>query len=95
MTGAKPHSTETHLIVSGTVQGVFFRAKTKDHADRLNLKGYVKNLPDGRVEICIEGDDVSPLLNSLKKFPLPISIEHIEIKKRPLYESYNGFTIIY
>lgn len=95
MTGAKRHLIETHLIVSGTVQGVFFRAKTKDLADRLNLKGYVKNLPDGRVEICIEGEDVSSLIDSLKNVPPPIFIEHIEINTSPLQENFIGFTIKY
>lgn len=38
-------------IVSGRVQGVFYRATTRQHARQLNVTGYAKNLPDGRVEI--------------------------------------------
>ena len=42
--------------VQGRVQGVFFRASTRDEAVRLNLNGWVRNLPDGRVEVVAEGD---------------------------------------
>ncbi len=46
-----------HVIISGRVQGVFFRARTKTMADSLNLKGWVRNMPDGRVEAVFEGDE--------------------------------------
>lgn len=45
-----------HIHVSGRVQGVFFRANTRDVARHLGLTGWVKNCPDGRVEIIAEGD---------------------------------------
>jgi acylphosphatase len=44
------------IIVSGEVQGVFFRRDAKDMADRLALFGIVKNLPNGDVEIIAEGE---------------------------------------
>lgn len=43
-------------IVSGRVQGVFFRASTKQQAQALGLTGYAKNLADGRVEVLTCGD---------------------------------------
>lgn len=46
-----------HFIVEGRVQGVFFRAYTKDKADELGLCGWVRNLFDGRVEGYIEGPE--------------------------------------
>ena len=49
--------TRIHFIVEGRVQGVYFRAYTKDTADRLGLSGWVRNLADGRVEGCIEGEE--------------------------------------
>lgn len=44
-----------HITVTGKVQGVFFRAETKERADNLGVKGWVKNSPDGSVEIHAEG----------------------------------------
>ncbi len=44
------------LLISGRVQGVCFRVYTRDEARRLGLKGWVRNLPDGRVEVLAQGD---------------------------------------
>ncbi len=44
-----------HLIIRGHVQGVFFRARTRDMAEGLGLKGWVRNLSDGNVEAVFEG----------------------------------------
>lgn len=48
-------SARLRLIVSGRVQGVFFRAAARERARTLNLRGYAKNLSDGTVEIVVEG----------------------------------------
>ena len=45
-----------HAIVEGKVQGVFFRAYTRDEAEMLGLSGWVRNRPDGSVEALISGD---------------------------------------
>jgi acylphosphatase len=44
-----------HVFVAGQVQGVFFRDSTRERAEQLGLAGWVKNLPDGRVEAVFEG----------------------------------------
>lgn len=48
-----------HLIIRGRVQGVFFRATAKKKADELGVTGWVKNTPDGAVEMHAEGDEQS------------------------------------
>jgi acylphosphatase len=45
-----------HLIVHGRVQGVYFRASARDRARQLGLSGWVRNCPDGSVEILAEGN---------------------------------------
>ena len=46
-----------HVYVSGKVQGVFYRASTKNKANKLGLNGWVKNRKDGRVEAFFEGEE--------------------------------------
>lgn len=53
-----------HFLVSGRVQGVFFRQRAKEQADLFGLKGWVQNLPDGRVEGMAQGP--APALESLR-----------------------------
>ena len=45
------------IVVTGHVQGVFFRAWTREQAEALGVSGWVRNRPDGSVEAVIEGDD--------------------------------------
>ena len=45
------------FLVSGRVQGVFFRAATREQAQRLGLRGHARNLDDGSVEVVVAGDD--------------------------------------
>lgn len=48
-----------HVHISGQVQGVFFRQETLRRAESLGLGGWVRNLPDGRVEAVFEGDNAA------------------------------------
>lgn len=86
---------EIHIFVTGTVQGVGFRAVTKRHAMHHNLKGYARNLPDGRVEICAQGrtDKIQKFIHILQTNPGAGTVIHIEVKYRPLFDSYSSFDI--
>ena len=57
-----------HVTVRGRVQGVFFRASTRDHATSRGVDGWVRNRPDGTVEAWLEGepDDVDVLLDWMR-----------------------------
>lgn len=55
-----------HFLVSGKVQGVWFRVGTQDQAKALGLTGWARNLPDGRVEVIASGD--APALQELHEW---------------------------
>jgi len=77
-----------HIFVSGKVQGVFFRAKTRGKALELGLTGWVKNLSDGRVEAVFEGEkaQVEQILEWAKSGPPGAKIEALE----PIFEAYKA-----
>lgn len=86
-----------HLLVYGRVQGIFFRHNTKKMADRLNLKGWVKNNPNNTLEIVAEGDDeaIDTLINWCRKGPIGAKVEKVEIKENDFKNEFNNFTVIY
>ncbi|WP_430785669.1 acylphosphatase [Virgibacillus flavescens] len=73
-----------HISVNGLVQGVGFRFATKQKADSLDLRGWVKNMENGTVQIQVEGQEkqIETFISSIKDNPTPVSrVEHIEVKK--------------
>ena len=68
-----------HVRVSGQVQGVFFRDSTRQKAEELGLAGWVKNLPDGRVEAVFEGpsDRVREMVRWCEEGPRNASVEDV------------------
>lgn len=85
------------LLISGQVQGVGFRAFAKEQAERLGVVGYVKNLPDGKVESLIEGRAaiLDEMIRRLKQGSFPAEVEKVSSKKIPASGKYNGFEILY
>ncbi len=77
-----------HIFVSGRVQGVFFRQSTQLQAQNSGVKGWARNLSDGRVEAVFEGDKsaVQKLVDYCWHGPLAAKVENIEIN----YELYKG-----
>jgi len=70
-------------IVHGRVQGVYFRAFVRSHAEVLGLKGYVKNLSGGRaIEVRAEGEKtkLSELLDYLKAGPSRAKVEYVDVR---------------
>ena len=68
-------------VVSGQVQGVCFRASTREQAKALGLRGYAKNLANGSVEVLARGDSASvdQLLEWLHQGPVMARVDSIEI----------------
>jgi len=84
-----------HLIVSGKVQGVFFRATAKDVADEIGITGWVKNAEDGNVEIIANGNDeqLQKFIDWCKKGPPKAIVTDIKIA--PVDdEVFERFTVI-
>lgn len=80
------------FFVTGRVQGVWFRAGTKQEAERLGLLGFAKNLPDGRVEViaCGERDKLAALNEWLKHGPRGAKVEGLSSEELP-WQAYTGF----
>ncbi|MBS3094402.1 acylphosphatase [Candidatus Pacearchaeota archaeon] len=84
------------LYVNGTVQGVFFRMFVKENAERNNVKGFIRNLEDGRVEVFLEGDfdDVNKMIELCKKGPKHSMIKNVEIKPEK-FQDFKVFKILH
>lgn len=69
------------VIVQGSVQGVFFRAETRDRARSLGLAGWVRNVPDGTVEAVFEGDEerVESMVDWCRRGPGGARVEEVEV----------------
>ncbi|MDA3836030.1 MAG: acylphosphatase [Nanoarchaeota archaeon] len=84
------------LYISGTVQGVFFRSFIKENAEKLGLKGFVRNLEDGRVEVFAEGnpEEVRKMLELCKKGPKHSTIRGVEARVEK-FQDFKAFKVLH
>ena len=84
-----------HIIVKGRVQGVYFRAFTKDAGDHLGLMGWVRNLFDGSVEAVAEGEELllKEFVSYLKKGPLKACVDEVQIEYSDAKNEFLDFCI--
>jgi acylphosphatase len=77
-----------HIFLSGLVQGVFFRAYTREKARELGLTGWVQNLPDGRLEAVFEGDkeEIKKMVDWVKIGPPRAQVADLKVE----FEDYKG-----
>lgn len=83
-----------HFIVSGRVQGVWFRASTREQAMLFGLTGWVRNLPDGRVEVLATGDEqqLRQLKAWLKHGPEMARVTELKVEEME-YHEFDNFSI--
>ncbi len=76
------------ILVSGKVQGVFYRQSTREIAMAIGVNGQVRNLPDGRVAIIATGtkEELNKLVNWCRTGPPKAAVTSIETKELPLQE---------
>lgn len=84
-----------HVWISGDVQGVFFRSSLRSQALLRKTKGWVKNLPDGRVEAVFEGkrETIEELLAYCRDGPPGSGVERVEVKWEKPTSHFSGFDI--
>ncbi len=84
-----------HVYVSGRVQGVFFRSETQDEALRHGLTGWVRNLPDDRVEAVFEGEkeNVEKLIDFCRRGPPGARVTKVDVTWEDCTGQFKSFTI--
>jgi len=89
--------TNVHVLISGRVQGVWFRASTKEKADELGIYGWVRNTSDGRVEAVFEGEEkkVDEMVKWCHSGPPLAHVEKVEVKKQNPTNTFKEFSIVY
>ena len=84
-----------HVFISGYVQGIRFRQFIKSQANKLNIKGWVKNLPDGSVEAILQGraQDIDKIILLCRKGPFLAEVKSLETEEMP-DQKFDSFDII-
>ena len=84
-----------HARITGRVQGVGFRYNTRRQARRLRLTGWVRNNPDGSVEVQAEGDKdkLESMISWLKKGPPGARVDDVRVEKKPYSGKYSDFGV--
>jgi len=87
--------TNVNVVISGRVQGVWFRASTKQKAEQLGLTGWVRNTMDGDVEAIFEGEEdlVKEMIDWCHRGPPSAQVEHVEVKNQDPTNGFDSFSI--
>jgi acylphosphatase len=83
--------------ITGRVQGVYYRVETKNMADRLGVKGYVKNLSNGSVEAVFKGDStaVHQMTDWCRKGPAAAAVDNVQTQQTDTVSNFQAFEITY
>ncbi len=88
-------ASEARVVVSGQVQGVWFRASTRDVARGLGVRGFVRNLPDRRVEAVLQGDRAAVVkaIAFMREGPPGAVVTDVAVEWRNPTEEFEGFDV--
>ncbi|RKU27451.1 acylphosphatase [Candidatus Poribacteria bacterium] len=86
---------QLYVLISGKVQGVGFRHFTRVNATKLGIKGYAKNLSNGKVEVVAEGkkEQLYALIKQLRIGPTPSKVDNVKIEERDFTGKFDSFGI--
>lgn len=84
------------LEIYGVVQGVFFRASTRDRARQLGLTGWVRNRGDGSVEALVEGksDDIGRLIDWANQGPPQAKVDRVDVEEQEFVGEFERFDVM-
>jgi len=86
-----------HILITGQVQGVYYRSYARAEAEKLNLQGLVRNCIGGSVEIVAEGkrEDIESMISWCHKGPPSAKVIHVEVEWQQPQEEFDRFAIEY
>ena len=84
-----------HVMISGRVQGVFFRDETRSAASRLGVNGWVRNTADGRVEAVFEGSaaDVEEMIRWCWNGSPSSEVDDVQVEKKEYQGEFDSFSV--
>jgi len=88
-------NTRTRILITGIVQGVFFRREVTRLAERLGVTGWVRNLPDGSVEVLAEGEkqELDELVQFCRIGPSGAKVKNVEVIWSDFKNEFRSFRI--
>ena len=84
------------VYITGNIQGIYFRSFIKENAEKYNVKGFVRNLEDGRVEVFLEGnyEDVNKMIEVCKEGPKNAQVRDVQTKQEKL-QDFKNFKVLH
>ena len=91
----KSEQVRVHLEIEGRVQGVYFRASTVAQAQRFGVTGWVRNCPDGSVEVLAEGarESIEKLIEWCRRGPEGARVSRVQIEWKQAESTFAGFGV--